>query len=727
MILTSIEITNFMCYSGVNRFDFTEGINVIIGDNGYGKSKLYDAFYWVMYDQCFDTNKKDFRRTSQLKRLIVSDKAISETSMGSIRTSVILTFKNVERDQVFMLERRYDVRKDGDQIIENEESEEIVSQKDILTSKVVDSPEQIERIKRSILPDNIKPYMWFQGEQVESIIDFNKQDTLTQAINVLSNITRFDNIIEIADTLQDSSEKELNRKQREYSKDKSRSENLELQRQNIIQTIKNLEIQELQVKDNLAIAEERAESLMNKLSEAQKIRELEEKRKGIERNLVEVSNDFRSEQINLHKRMFTNKWVLKGTENLFDEYGKLYNEFEQRKLQKLANARAKVDAANEMIKEMQTRLPLDVPEPIHVERMLQIERCLVCDREAPKDSEAWLKIKEILDRSKMKLKKVEDETTSKHDFSSDLRRLYQNGLGNSHVIKSIDEDIKITFERLAKLDTRRIKLREELKKVESEILNLIAETALDVNNATNLVNEVTNYQTFARRAERECGHIEIEIQKRKAELEIINKDLGLLVRGQLPAFLIEKVRILEQFAVVAHSTRKRVFDRLVKMLEGEANKHYQEMTQSNLSARGVIRLKELSNGKNYMPELVDENGNVLLQLNTGNIILIKLATIMAIISARQGSRDTELYTLITDAPMSVFGEDYTMGFCKTVSKVYKQSIIMSKEFYRNEKLKNQLLTDKDIKLGKVYMITPSIPETERANRNSLSTNIKALN
>ena len=151
------------------------------------------------------------------------------------------------------------------------------------------------------------------------------------------------------------------------------------------------------------------------------------------------------------------------------------------------------------------------------------------------------------------------------------------------------------------------------------------------------------------------------------------------------------------------------------------------MTQSNMSSRGIIKLKELSNGKNYMPELVDEKGNVLLQLNTGNIILIKLATIMAIISARQGSRDTDLYTLITDAPMSVFGEDYTIGFCKTVSKVYRQSIIMSKEFYKNIALRNQLLENEDIKLGNVYLITPSISENSRTNRNSLSTNIEKLN
>jgi DNA sulfur modification protein DndD len=100
---------------------------------------------------------------------------------------------------------------------------------------------------------------------------------------------------------------------------------------------------------------------------------------------------------------------------------------------------------------------------------------------------------------------------------------------------------------------------------------------------------------------------------------------------------------------------------------------------------------------------------------------------MAIISARQGSRDTDLYTLITDAPMSVFGEDYTIGFCKTVSHVYRQSIIMSKEFYKNEMLRRELMDSPDINRGKVYEITPSIVDADRTNRNALSIQIKALN
>jgi DNA sulfur modification protein DndD len=729
MILKSIELDNFMCYAGSSKLEFTEGLNVIIGDNGYGKSKLFDAFYWVMYNECFDTSKKKFQKSSILKKSIISDKAMFEAEDGLITASVKLTFHNIEKDSVYIIERRYSAKKFADEVMEDQDSEEIIWQKELsyLKAKEITDVDQIEKIKRSILPDNIKPYMWFQGEQVESIIDFNKNDTLTQAINVLSNITRFDNIIEVADGLKEATTKEFNKKQRDLSGDKGKSESLEVERNNLIERIKALEIQEVQIKDNLTKAEEKSEDLLNKIADAQKIKEIEVKRKSIEKNLSEVQEELNEEQISLHRRMFANKWILKGTTGLFDEYGKIYNQYEQFKLKKEVEKQAKLNSENAILNELHARLPVDVPEPIHVQHMLENERCLVCDREAPKDSTAWLKIKELLDRSLNKTKVIDDEENNIHDFGYDLRKLYQNGLGLSHNIKSIDDDIASTIRRLKKLDKRRKSLSEDLSKIESEINSLIVDASLNVNQANNILNEYSAQNELAKRSLSEVNTNANIISRRKEELANIEIELSKLVIGEIPAYLLEKVKIVNEFQSVAHSTRKRVFNKLVQILEEEANKHYLEMTQGNMSARGIIRLKELSNGKNYMPELVDENGNVLLQLNTGNLILIKLATIMAIISARQGSRDTDLYTLITDAPMSVFGEDYTIGFCKTVSKVYRQSIIMSKEFYKNTTLRDQLLLNEDIKLGKVYLITPSIPENARSNRNSLSTNIEKLN
>jgi hypothetical protein len=52
---------------------------------------------------------------------------------------------------------------------------------------------------------------------------------------------------------------------------------------------------------------------------------------------------------------------------------------------------------------------------------------------------------------------------------------------------------------------------------------------------------------------------------------------------------------------------------------------------------------------------------------------------------------------------------------------------MSKEFYKNKALRDELFRNEEINLGKVYMVTPTIEESERTERNKLATNTKALN
>jgi DNA sulfur modification protein DndD len=728
MIIQKIEINNFMCYAGPNVFDFEEGLNIVIGDNGYGKSKLFDAFYWVLYDQVFVSEQKQFQKTKAVKGKIVSDKAKTECNEDQLVTSVTVTFYNPDRDNSYIIERKFVLTQNGQGWKESNDSEQTIWKKDmsVMNASLVTNEEDRDRIVKSILPDNIKPYMWFQGEQVESIIDFNQHDTLTRAINVLSNISQFDELKTIAESAAKTARSEYDKELKKASKDKGRSEELERKKKSIEERLEHLTKDYEKEKENHANAEDKAERLLYKIQDAKKIRELENEKRTIQRQVEDLHQRILDEQIAFHKKLFRNKWLLKGTEHLFDIYSERYLAYNSKKLEKVAAIKAKVDAEKEVMRKLQTRLPLDVPEPIYVEQMLKEERCRVCDREAPKGSEAWNKIKELLERPKEKIKDEDDEPLTKQDFSDEFKRLYQNGLGLGHVIKSTDEDIKETLLSSQELTRRQRELNKKYQSLESDIQTLLTNASLNLSDADNIINEYAEHIKKAKYFGEEELKSKQQIDQLKIQLIDLKEQLKGLATGEIPSWMIDKLKVLEDFEDLAQSTRERVFSQLIKLLEEEANKHYSAMTSGNKSARGLIRLKSLPNG-NYMPELIDNNGIPLVQLNTGNIILIKLATIMAIISARQGTRTTDLYTLITDAPMSVFGEDYTIGFCKTVSQVYKQSIIMSKEFYRNEKLRKELLTSQEIKLGKVYLITPSIKEEERVNRNSLATNIKLLN
>ena len=47
MIINKIIIRNFRSYYGDNTFEFKDGLTLIIGDNGDGKTTFFEALEWL--------------------------------------------------------------------------------------------------------------------------------------------------------------------------------------------------------------------------------------------------------------------------------------------------------------------------------------------------------------------------------------------------------------------------------------------------------------------------------------------------------------------------------------------------------------------------------------------------------------------------------------------------------------------------------------------------------
>lgn len=725
MLIKKIELNNFMCYYGTSEFEFSDGINVIIGDNGYGKSKLFDAFHWVLYDEVFDAQKKVFLKTKDIKGVLVSDKAKANID-GKIQCSVKITFINAREDQ-YIVERTYFVNKHNGSIIEaNNSTIEFSKKLNLhLQSRLISDQEEKEQVLKNILPEDIKPYMWFQGEAVESIIDFSKSDSLTKAIDVLSNISYFDKINKIAESLSQSASAEHRVEVTKHSTNKAESERLENEIKNSEKKLSILNIDASEKNDVISRLEQECDILLEKHEDSNEISKLESKNKDLKSQLSYLSAELLQLETSFKKKMFSRKWVLKGTSNIFNNYATKFSIYEAKRLELITEQKILKKVESNMLTKMQSRLPIDVPEPIYVQKMLDQEKCLVCDRPAPKESEEWLKIKELLVRNLQK-STITEISLFKHDFSREFKSLYQTTLGLFNNINTIDEDIN---DELGKIESKKDRIKElnnEQTGIENKYKNLLDKLGMKEGEAANIINEYRIKNKKLESVREETSILNQKIRFEENRMQNFVKQQENLSTGKLDQKKVSKKEILSAFEIIAKSTRERVFDELIKKLEKEANKHYNDMTKGNKSAKGIIHLRRQPNG-NFMPELANDNGEPIVGSNTGNIIAIKLSVIMAIISAKSHTEGVDLYTLITDAPTSVFGEDYTIGFVKTVSKVYKQSIIMSKEFFRNEKLRSELLTNPEINLGKVYQIEPSIKESERLNRNNLETKIIRLN
>lgn len=721
MIINSITLTNFQCYYGEAKFEFKEGLNVVIGDNGAGKSKLYDAFYWVLYDQIFDSLNREFKKTNQIKGNLVSDKAKALCEPGGmVKAEVEMVVYNPNREMEYTLTRSYVVSKNESGVLRQDpESSFSILQTDIFKSSrpMVNQGEMASLIK-GILPDDVKPYMWFQGEQVDSLIDFKNSSTLTNAINVLSDIREFDFYEEVSKKAFEAAEKEYHRELKKVSSDTRKNEELENKKSRIQRDLTRLEVERKEAADNLTYAIERKDKLLNKVDDAQRIKTLNAKEANLKDRLKEIDDRLVKMKAGINKSLISRNWILKGASSLVDLFAEKYDQYIQTRNRQEAEFSAKQKALDELYNDF--RLPVDVPEPIFVKQMLDKERCLVCDREAPPGSAAYQKILEILERSKTHKQKPKPESITKHDFSKEFKSLYQNGLNLQGLINHADHDIRTAIADILEWEGKYKVTKSDLDNVQKEIMEAVnASSVGSIDSSIDIVNEFQSQHEAIVSFDKKLERLKYDAEVMEKEAKKIDEELKGLSTGKISPILEEKKNVLEDFRDIAKSTRERVFNRLILQLEEEANHHFYNMTAENKSVRGMIKLEKQANG-NYMPKNIDSEGRILTSINDSNIILIKLAVIMAIISAKKSSPAADLYPLITDAPTSKFGDNYAIGFCRAASQVYSQSIVISKDFYQKPDLQQRLFSEVGEKLGNVYLIEPSLSEeAQREHRDEL--------
>ena len=232
MKILKIKLKNFLCYSGEdNEIEFSDGLNLVLGANGYGKSKLYDAFNWLFWDGI--ANTKGVRiSTSILKSALISKKAIEDTASGKIECKVIVELET--KREAFLLERRYEIYKEDGKLKESDKSDVKVFIKSDLEYVPYDIGIEygfIDFVKEKIIPTDILPHIWFQGERgITKAVDTSNGKSLLQVINKISYIDMWQRYVEIA-------EKATNRVKNSFDKEARKSKKKQKERKRLEQEI----------------------------------------------------------------------------------------------------------------------------------------------------------------------------------------------------------------------------------------------------------------------------------------------------------------------------------------------------------------------------------------------------------------------------------------------------------------------------------------------------------
>lgn len=699
MLINNITIYNFQSYYQTTSIVFDKGLNLIIGNGGKGKSKLFNAFYWVLFGDIYitdlgwcSTNGLPHSANMTLKRHeFINKKALHDCPIGNtIECKVSLEIES-DKHETYTIERSARAKRTEYEDWESGHAWEVTTNMlkvtfDSPTGTRIVSDDLADDKIRELFPPGIRGYIWFQGESLDSLINFRKKENLKDAVKHISYFPYYEkltSIIGLARTKIEKKEathlKEINRQNNEAkallnSIDSLRYK-LEEERKNKVTIESNIE------KIQMVLTEDEGKiSGLAKYSEL--IAKYEKVDGDIKNNISELTHIDEAE-----RKLLPSLWVLRNTDSLIQECKNIINKHVEEEY-----------TAPE-------RKYLDNPGKAKLEEILYKDhRCFVCgslvDDEHP-ETRDW-----ILNRLKMQedyLREMEEyrcNIESSKRFNMFLGRIqdYPDSLLVS--IGSIDKQYQ-EMENKAEIIRARYRSNLDLKKnLDEQIEKIKKENGIDPRR------EASQFSTFDRTIKASRSTLEREQKKlrscedyiKELDRQLKDKERELAKYG-LSAGIVTTVEETEwkQISLVLERICKNVQEKarkeLLKNIEDRANKFYDSFTRHDRGYKGKVEIED------------DYSIQYDAGLNTSHEDRKKMSIINALLSLNQEALNI-FYPFISDAPTSSFDPSTTHKYLLGIKDTFHQSIIMTKDVEIDSENYNDLYKHQTI--SRIYQLQSKI-------------------
>jgi DNA sulfur modification protein DndD len=718
-IINQISFQNFFNYYGSledNTYEFSKGVNIVVADNGGGKSKFFNGFLWMFYDEILDSDTKTRKNIKNQAVKVCSDKAKFEAAVNDlIECNVVIEFS----DKLFRYRicKGFRIKKSKSDASLTDSSDWQLFFKDLEVSKkdlqllefhpVYDEDEK-KRILNRLIQPNLREYSLFQGEEVDKLIDFNQADSINRAVKTLTNLNKYDELEKITKYVAERAEKDLN-EQVSSSDAASRNYMNKLEEKDTKKNSLDSELEKLKSYEH-SYAENKAEvdKLENSNENAEARKQFDDKIKEQEIKLKTLKDDYDRLVEKLNERFFDGNfgWIAMGCEKeVWSFKEKLNNYREVRTIKKAATLN---DHNNKNI----NLLPPDSPDSVTLQTMIEREHCYVCNREAIKDSEPWEHIVSLLNRKDLSRNKtIQIFKNDLNDFFGDIQLGAQSYVGR---IGNINDSILRTREKEQELLESIKRVKDRIKILKDERSHLIIGEEDEMTDARQIMAQYKGALTRLKKAEDDIINSNNRIESLRESIRKDETELSRMRPKDTPKEYEIHLDISSDLRDAAQRTRIRVFDEMILKLEKEANQHFQNLIKYNELAGGILKFDKNPRGTIDF-KYIDEQGNEVTGASEGFQRMKVLAVLMAIISVNPFGY---LYPLLADAPISAFGLGFITGFFEETAKVFPQSIILVKELYHSTSvnylnhLGNELLLNNSVNTLYVNHIPEGLKQVE---------------
>lgn len=704
-IINSISFKNFFNYYGEfedNLYELKEGINIIVADNGAGKSKFFNAFLWLFYDQVLDSDDKIRKGIKDIYIKIVSDKAKNETSIRDTIDCAIQVEYTHGKLHKYQIIKSFTLTKLNDDISDPNSWQFIINDTEINRTDLVltkykpvyDEDEKRKIINRLIMPA-FRKYSFFQGEEVDNIIDFSEKASIEEAVQNLTDISKYKRLVELTEEFKVKAEKDL-ANQNNANDQQSIDLNIAITEKDRVQTQLKHETDKLtEWETTFSDAEKEKNNLDKTYANADKRKEIDDKIKPLNRKLKDKLTEFEEFLDRINNRFFDghSSWIAMGFDQAVNDFRNLNDKFIDERYKKKALLDIEESPNNYF-----HFLPINSPDSVSIQNMIDNEHCYVCDRPAKKGKPEYDYLLKLKSRP---MDSVKNKPFVKNDLKDFFGYLQINAQPFYSRIPDVKNNIKLTMEKEQDLKRQISQIKDRLKTLRDQRKDIFVAGEDSETSDTHIL---MNYQGAIKRMENARSKIDDilnpKITKLKKDIDNIENEISALNSTQdIPQGYKDNYSIAVDLAKATFNAKERVYDNMVKLLEKHANEHFKNLTINNDLAGGILKFEKTPSGSinfNYS----DSKNNLVYGSSEGFQRMKKFSVVMAIISANNSEYN---YPLLADAPISAFGEGFTEGFFEASGKVFPQSIVLVKEIYKRDDEMNindlgrRLLQDDNVK------------------------------
>lgn len=724
MKLNKIIIKNFRSYYGENYFELSDGLTLVIGDNGDGKTTFFEALEWL-----FDTSR-DNKSESNISEMRKAEMEIEDSD----EVSVTMSFEHRGEKEI---SKKFIFEKDVNGAIRTRDFS-------FVGYEIVGS----ERYRRdgkilleSCFDTVVRRYCLFKGERELNVFDNNT--ALKTLVDTFSGIKQFDNLVELTSYFEQQSDNLVTKELKKDKKQEAVIKRLESELSKVQSAISDvrhdISIKEKAVSDyetRLRVLEENQDACEN----LQNINARIEQKRIEQRKLMGYIN------LDYNAMLLDDMWILRAFPPILSEYQKKVAALsrEKRKLQKAEDERIAIEKGKqEAIQEIQklandaTPLPWNLPDKETMQEMIDDEICKVCGRPAKKGSDAYNfmvnKLNEYLDHIR---KKSEVSQHQKDPVKPLFENTYINELHTRSIQLSGDTEQELIMlatviaDRLAFVQSR----KQDLERVNKDLIEDEDAKMQLLIQTPDLTEEmlIKNFKDFkglsdsSKRASLDLQELKHELEELEAQKQDLKEQQNQIVPSNGIVRVYQKVHIaLERIMKAFEAAKDRNVAEFIQTLEEQANIYLKKLNADDF--RGVIKIKRTADGSARI-NLYSSNDTLIANPGGAQKTTMYMSVLFAISKITTLKRDED-YPLIFDAPTSSFGDFKEDIFYNIIDNIDKQCIIFTKDLlrYNRETEKRELDFDKINQLScSVYRIqkSPGYDEEDLSTIRTITERIK---